>query len=305
MNSLYRTFVQVVEQQTLVRAASHLHLTQPTVTRQLQQLEQQLGVRLFERIGHRLVLSRTGELAYGYAKSFLALEEKMQDELNSLANPEMGTIYMGAGLTPSLYLLPAVWGTYRKKHPQVYFQVRNGSSRDLLRALIDREIDLAVVTTVETLAEGWVTVPLWRDELILVTAPGGVLTGEAPVVLEELSLQPFVMLHGDAGLRRLLDDWARQRGVSWQVVMETDSLEALNRLVQQGVGLAFLPRSSVREDLAKGNLTVVNMGAALNLTPRTISLVHRAVSALPACAAAFCADLPGLCGQPADLRKEK
>ncbi len=294
MQSLYQTFVQVVEEQTLVRAAQRLHLTQPTVTRQLQQLEQQLGVRLFDRMGHRLELNRTGELAYGYAKSFLALEEKMHDELSSLANPEVGTIYMGAGLTPSLYLLPAVWGTYRRRHPQVYFQVRNGSSQDLLAALADREIDLAVVTTVETLAENWVTVPLWRDDLILVTAPGGVAGNFAQVSLDELSLQPFVMLHRDSGLRRLLDQWAQQHGIVWQVVMETDSLEALNRLVQQGVGLAFLPRSSVREDLAKGSLAVVDMGERVNLTARTISLVHRSAASLPACAAAFCAELPNL-----------
>ncbi len=281
-----RTLVTVVESSTLVQAAESLHLTQPTVTRQLQQLEQQLGVRLFDRLGRRLVLNRAGEVVYHYAKSQQSLYDKMQAELGALADPYVGTVYLGAGLTPSIYLLPPLLAEYRRRHPQVRFQVTSGSSKEIAAALERREIDFGVVTTVdEGMTDLW-TIPLLRDELLLVAAPGHPLAERGAASAAEWMQEPLVLMRKGSGLRRILDNLATEHGLTLQVAMETDSLESINRLVQLGVGLSCLPRSCVQDDIAAGRLAAIRTLDG-ELGARTITLIGRREGTLSACAGRF------------------
>ncbi|MCL6631872.1 MAG: LysR family transcriptional regulator [Alicyclobacillus herbarius] len=286
MDTWLRTLVTVVESSTLVQAAESLHLTQPTVTRQLQQLEQQLGVRLFDRLGKRLVLNRAGEVVYHYAKSQQSLYDKMQAELGALADPYVGTVYLGAGLTPSIYLLPPLLAEYRRRHPQVRFQVTSGSSKEIAAALERREIDFGVVTTVdEGMTDFW-TIPLLRDELLLVAAPGHPLAERGAASAAEWMQEPLVLMRKGSGLRRILDNLATEHGLTLQVAMETDSLESINRLVQLGVGLSCLPRSCVQDDIAAGRLAAIRTLDG-ELGARTITLIGRREGTLSACAGRF------------------
>ncbi|WP_051344310.1 LysR family transcriptional regulator [Alicyclobacillus herbarius] len=286
MDTWLRTLVTVVESSTLVQAAESLHLTQPTVTRQLQQLEQQLGVRLFDRLGRRLVLNRAGEVVYHYAKSQQSLYDKMQAELGALADPYVGTVYLGAGLTPSIYLLPPLLAEYRRRHPQVRFQVTSGSSKEIAAALERREIDFGVVTTVdEGMTDLW-TIPLLRDELLLVAAPGHPLAERGAASAAEWMQEPLVLMRKGSGLRRILDNLATEHGLTLQVAMETDSLESINRLVQLGVGLSCLPRSCVQDDIAAGRLAAIRTLDG-ELGARTITLIGRREGTLSACAGRF------------------
>jgi DNA-binding transcriptional LysR family regulator len=293
VNDAYETFVQIVEQQTLVKAAATLHVTQPTVTRQLQQLEATLGMALFDRTGKRLALNHAGELVYRYAKTYLALQQKMCDELNGFGNPEEGHIYLGAGLTPSIYLLPQVLASYRELHPRVQFQVRSGSSREICDLLLQREVDLGIVTTFAQSHSELAGVPLYRDDLLLVAAPSSPLAQGAAVLFAELGAHPFVLMRQGSGLRSMVIELATRRGLNIVIAMETDSLESISRLVQHGVGLSFLPRSSAQDDVHAGKLVVVPV-ADVELGARTISLISRTDSLLPACTAQFAAALPQL-----------
>ncbi|MBX6351887.1 MAG: LysR family transcriptional regulator [Thermoflavifilum sp.] len=287
--SLLSTFVQVVESETLVHAAETLHVTQPTLTRRIQQLEQQVGMRLFERTGRRLVLNRAGELVYQYARRVLDLERKMADELDSLRDPEAGTIYVGAGLTPSIYLLPPLVAAYRTLHPRVQFRLRTGSSLQVLHALVQREVDLGIVTTVDpTWAEAVEAHPLFRDDLWLVAPPDHPLADGPPVSVEEVVRHPLVLMQRGSGLRTIVDRWLG--GLDHAVAAETDSLESASRLVQTGVGLSILPRSCVQDDVAAHRLA--RIAARDDLGSRVITLVVRREGPMPASAERFAAFLP-------------
>jgi DNA-binding transcriptional LysR family regulator len=293
LHPLYEAFVQVVEQETMVKAAEALHLTQPTLTRQIRQLEAQLGVPLFDRIGKRLVLNRAGELVYRYAKRSLREDRRMREELRTLADPEAGTVSIGAGLTPSIYLLPPVLAAYRARHPRVRFEVRTGSSREVLEMLEAREIDLAFVTTVEAGREDLETQPLWHDDLLLVAAPDSDVARAGRLRLADLVRWPAVLMGSGSGLRDWVNELAARHGLHLDIAMETDSLESISRLVQLGVGWSVLPRSSAEGDVASGRLAVVEL-TDVDLGARTVTLVTRRDSLLPACAARFAASLSGM-----------
>lgn len=292
MNRLYLTFVQVVESQTLVRAAEALHLTQPTVSRQLQQLETEIGHAMFERISGRLVLTRAGELVYQTAKHLLSTEQKMREDLASLGNPEVGTIYLGAGVTPSIYLLPQALSVYREDHKGVMFHLQTGSSREIVDALLKREIDLGIVTTVPTELHNLVdTTPMYRDDLLLVASPEHPLARRSALTVRDLDGAGFIVMPAASGLRELTEALTRRHAVDVKAIMEADSLESISRLVQCGMGISFLPRSCVQDDLLMQRLVVLHL---MDEPPRsrTITLVCRQGRNLTAPAELFASWLP-------------
>ncbi|MCL6446379.1 MAG: LysR family transcriptional regulator, partial [Alicyclobacillus sp.] len=285
-------FLEVVEQASLTNAAAALHLTQPTLTRQIQQLEAQLGVPLFDRIGRRLVLNEAGESVYAHAKRLLAMEQALRDELQRFSDPEVGTIRIGAGVTPSIYLLPPVLSQYRAAHPGVVFDVRTGSSREVAAMVRARDIALGILTTLDTQVTDLTAVPLMRDPLVLVAAPGHPLLGAGAVHFHEAAPYPFVVMRSGSGLRQLVNELAGTSGWSPRIAMETDSLESSSRLVQLNAGLAVLPASCVHDDLRAGRLKQVPL--VQPLPSRTLMLVRRKHGALPACAERFAAKMPAL-----------
>jgi DNA-binding transcriptional LysR family regulator len=295
MMPAYRTFVAIVENETLVSAAQALHTTQPTLTRQLQQIESDFGIQFFDRVGKKLVLNQAGFLVYQYAKQFVTLENRMQDELSVFMNPEVGAIRIGAGLTPSIYLLPQLFSLYRAKHPFVQFHVRSGSSEEVFTALLHGEIDLGVVTTLVHEGLEVKTVPLIRDDLLLVAPAGHPLLRSQPASIQEVAEYPVVLMAKGSGLRKIIDEIAGTHGFKWEMVTETDSLESINRLVQSGLGLSVLPRSSVQDDLLQGKLSVVAL-RDMELGARTITLISRSTGYLPAAASRFAEKLPELLG---------
>lgn len=283
-----RLFMHVVESKSLAEAAEQLHLSQPTVSRQLQQLEAELGTRLFNRDGRTLQLNEAGERVYQHAASLLAQEQQLKDELGSLRDPARGIVHIGAGLTPSIYLLPAFFASYRRMYPGVEFSVRTGSSEEIVELLHRRTVALGVVTTVPDNTEGYVCTPLFTDPLRLVVRPDDPLAVQNAIPFRQLADIPLILLHERSGLRRLIDSVAIQHAVELHPVMETDNLESMNRLVQAGIGAAFLPESAVYEDVRSGRLRTVEI-ADVSLGSRTISLLHPsgAVAAAPAQFAAY------------------
>lgn len=291
MNRLYQTFVQIVESETIVRAATALHLTQPTVSRQLQQLEAELGQPLFERMAGRLVLTRAGEIVYRTATRLLTSEDKMREELSSLANPEVGVVYIGSGVTPAIYLLPSFLAGYRRVHPGVRLHLQTGSSRSVLGALEQREIDAGFVTTVPDNHDNLAVRSLYQDDLLLVAAPDHPLALKPATTVADLAHHPFIVMPANSGLRRLTEDLMGRPGLEWTIAMEVDSLESISRLIQVGVGISLVPRSCVQDDLVAGRLHVVHL---MDVPPqwRTVSLVTRTEGTLTAAAQRFVDEVP-------------
>lgn len=287
LDVLYRTLLAVVEHQTLSDAARVLHTTQPTVTRQLQQLERRLGAPLFDRSGKRLTLTGAGERVYAFASELQTLEVRLQEELREFADPSAGLIRIGAGLSPTLYRLPSILAQYAEQHPRVRFQVVTGSSKLTMKRLQARTIDAAIVTTPPAKSDDFVMTPLWRDALVVVAPSGHPLAGCA-CTLGDLAQQPMVVMHPESGLRQLVHDTFTRMGVADPALplMETDSLEAMSRFVQAGMGLAIVPWPAVAEDVQAKRLCTVNL-IDVDLGARTVTLVVRKHTTMPQAAQAF------------------
>ncbi|WP_368780766.1 LysR family transcriptional regulator [Alicyclobacillus fastidiosus] len=290
MLEAYQTFLAVVENETASAAAEVLHTTQPTVTRQIQQLERTLGTALFDRVGKRLILTRAGERVYDTARELLQTQHRLLDALSELADPEQGTVRLGSGLTPSIYLLPNVIANYAVRHPAVRFQIVTGSSKVMTERLKQREIDLAFVTTPPDDVTPFCAMPLWRDELCVVVSPTHQRAGMR-CSISDLAGMPFILMRSDSGLRHIVEEKLERGRGALRAVVETDSLEAISRFVQTGLGMGVLPKSAVLDDVAQQRLAVVEL-TDVQLGSRTITALTRRGGGLPAVTAAFVEFLP-------------
>lgn len=295
MIHVYETLLCVIDSETVSNAADRLHTTQPTISRQIQQLEAELGIRIFDRVGRRLVLTRAGERVAHYARELVATKTRMLDELNQFTDPERGIIRLGAGLTPTIYRLPQIIARYRLAHPLVGFQIQTASSSETMLRLRAREVDVAIVTTPPVDERDIQMVALWHDELHIVVSPSHRLAGRT-VSMEEIAKESLILMPVDSSLRAIVDKHIQTAEQGVRVVrpmIEIDSLEAIGRFVQANQGIALLPTSAVADDIAMNRLADI-YPADVDLGSRTITAVVRTGFGMPAATMAFFNALPKL-----------
>lgn len=246
-----KTFQLVASYKSFSKAAEEVHLTQPAVTLQIKHLENELGELLLERLGRTLAVTPAGEVLLIYSQQILNLTEQAADAIRQFSQVK-GRLTIGAGSTNTIFRLPEILRAYRQKHPQIEIRIRNGNSDLITTLVLENAIDLGLVTTIES-HSGLEIVPLFRDPIQLV-APDGYPEFIQAEALEQESL---ILFRSGTGFRRFLEELFRQYQFSPRTFMELESIEAIIRLVQSGLGLAFLPEVAVSEGLQNGSLQAV------------------------------------------------
>jgi DNA-binding transcriptional LysR family regulator len=238
-----RTFADVVELGSFSAAARRLNLTQPAVSLQVKQLEGRLGVRLIERVGRRAHPTAAGRDLLAHVHR---VDAAVAGALAAVADHReggSGRLRLGTGATACIYLLPKVLRDLRQRFPALEIVVSTGNTPDMLRAIEENRIDVALVTL--PAAGRMLDVrPVLDDEFVLVAPRGTKLARE--ITAAELAKLPLVQYEPGANTRRVVDDWALRAGLSLKAVMELGSVEAMKELVGAGLGCSVLPRMALR-----------------------------------------------------------
>lgn len=249
-----RTFLAVCRHGNLSAAGDELHLSQPAVTRQMQSLERQLGLKLINRQGRTIHPTVAGHILQRFAEQVLQTLSACETALEDLRLGKRGRLSIGAGLTTTAYVLPLLIQEYKRRLPEIELSIVTGTTQEILHHVLARRIDVGFVTSPVKHIE-CLTRPLFKDEIILVGDPSRPLAGIS-VSTAELQSLPLVM-YGPSGFRDFLDDALRSARIEPRVVMELDSIEGIKRMASTGVGHAFVPRSAAREELGSGRLVEV------------------------------------------------
>jgi len=253
-----RSFLQVAELQSVSAAARVLGLTQPAVTKQIRALEAALECSLLERAGRGIRLTPAGELLAEYGRRSAAVLWELREVLGELQQGKSGRLAIGAGVTTSVQLLPSWLRELGRRFPGIDVSVRTGTSRDVEAWVAAAELDVGFVTSEPRRGE-LLGRPVFEEEIVLVVEPSA--ARRERVRLEEL---PLILFPRSTGFRSYLEQRWLERGLSPQVKMETDSVEAIKSFVAVGLGASFLPLSTVQEELRRGVLarvTAQGMGA--------------------------------------------
>jgi DNA-binding transcriptional LysR family regulator len=279
---LLETFCAVAELGSLTRAAEHLHLTQPAVTRQLRTLERQLGVVLVTRTPQGVTLTAVGEAVLPHARQALAAVRAVQQAALEASSPRTSRLRIAAGLMVTLYVLPPVVAEFRALHPEVEVDLQPVHQRVALQRLLDYEVDATVIAS-PVRSPQLRGVPILHDPLLLITAPGPESAKSAS--LDELRGATLLVLPLGTGLHEQIDTALRQRRVVAHLV-EYPTAETIKTAVALGMGASVLPRSAVRGELDRGSLSARPFGDWAD-AERVIHALVRAEGHPPESASAF------------------
>jgi DNA-binding transcriptional LysR family regulator len=277
-------FLQVASQRSFSRAAEALGLTQPSVTARIQSLERDLGETLFERNGRGVTLTEAGGAFLPHAQRVLKALHDGRDAIQSLRKMELGTLRLGAAPTISTYVLPGLLKEFRSRYPHLEVSVRTEHSDQIAQMVLADEVEVGLERSISH--PDVVTVPLYDDEVILVASARHAFAREGSASIEDMSKQPLLMFNRGSGYYTLVDNALRQAGVLVSPAMELDNMEATKKMVDEGLGIAMLPRVAVERELRDGELCHIRV-TGLTMPKRQIALIYRRGRTLGRAAEAF------------------
>jgi DNA-binding transcriptional LysR family regulator len=267
-----QVFYTVARQLSFTKAAEQLFMTQPAVTFQVKQLEEQFNTRLFERTHGKITLTPTGQLVLEYAERILGLSEEMGKRVSELTGSVSGPLLLGASTTIAEFILPRVLGEFKARHPQVQTHMAVGNSETIENYVADHTIDLGLIESPSHLPSLHTEV-CCDDELVMICAPDYKLAGQAVVTPQQIAGEPYISRESGSGTRDFADNYFRQTGIAPEdlnIVMELGSPEAVKGVVETGIGVAIMSRATVVKELKLGSLVAIPLAPRLI---RTLSLV--------------------------------
>lgn len=251
-----QVFHAVAKHRSFTKAAETLFMTQPAVTFQIKQLEEQFNVRLFERGHGQISLTEAGRVVFDYAERILSLSSELDARMKDLTGHVAGVLLVGASMTIADYLLPRVLGEFKTKYPSVVPRLLVANSETVQNQVAEHALDVGFIEG-DSLLPSLVTEVCCEDELQVVCAPSHALAKSKSIAPGALAQHAYISREPGSGTREVADRYLQKAGVppeSLQPVMELGSPEALKGLIGTGYGFAIMSRATVAKETRLGEL---------------------------------------------------
>jgi DNA-binding transcriptional LysR family regulator len=277
------TFLEIVRLKSFSKAAQTCYRTQPAISAQVRQLEQELHSELFERFGSRISLTTAGRIFAEYAEQLLDLRRRAQDAIAELETNPRGELVIAANEATCIYVLPEVFSEYRQLFPAVQLQVNRSFGSRVVEAVMDNSADFGL-TQLPVDEKRLQVVTIHHDEIRLIVPARHPLGAKRAVSPDDL-VDYYLVLPQQGKTRARLNEWLSPVAEEIRISMELDSTEMMKRFVMAGLGVSFLAASNCREEIASGKLRAV----ALSPEPmvRRLGLIYRKDKALSKAALGF------------------
>jgi DNA-binding transcriptional LysR family regulator len=277
------TFLEIVRLKSFSKAAQTCFRTQPAISAQIRQLEQELKADLFERFGSRISLTVAGKLFAEYAEQMMALKRRAQDTIDELQIVPRGELVIAANEATCMYMLPAVFSAYKKLFPAVQLQVNRSYGARVVEAVMENVADFGLRQL--PVNEKRVQVAdIYTDEVRVIVPASNPLAGNAVVTCEDAIAYPL-LLPQSGTTRNRLDKWLEPVESQIKISMELDSTEMMKRFVMAGLGISFLATVNCREEIAAGIVRAIPL--APEPMVRRTGLVYRKDKTLSKAAQGF------------------
>jgi DNA-binding transcriptional LysR family regulator len=256
---LLKMFCAVAESGSLAAAASELHLTPSAISHGIKSLETEVGCRLFERAGRRVLLNQAGEQLLQQVRPPLAALAAAGEALKKLGKWGKGRLRLGASAPVCAHILPGVIRELKKANPDMEFRVESGDTPELMEWIRNSKLDLAIGVAPDRQA-GLETRPLFRDELMFVLAPSHPWAAGRPITREELRKQPLIMYRNSSITAGRTKEFFQELDLAPNVMMEIGSIEAIKELVKLNLGVSILAPWTADRELSQGSLKMLPLG---------------------------------------------
>ncbi len=277
------TFLEVARLSSFSRAAERRFRTQPAISSQIRSLEEEVGARLLDRSGGKVSVTAAGKVFQKYVEDTIEQRRIMLLTLAEMHRVPRGEIVVSANEGTCLHILPEVFADFKRQYPSVAVNVLRSEHNKILEFIIDNSCDFGVVS-LPVPDKRLTVVPIHRDELVVIAPPEHPLAGKKSVTIADTCEYPL-LLPKVGRTRDALESLFHERRLKPAISMELDSSELLKRFVAADVGIGFIPRSNVAEDVQAKTLAVLSISDAS--IQRDLALVFRKDKALSRAALAF------------------
>ncbi|MCK1999218.1 LysR family transcriptional regulator [Psychrobacillus psychrodurans] len=239
-----RYFIEVAEREHISEAAIHLHVAQSAVSRQIANLEDELGVQLFERIGRNVKLTPIGKIFLEHSVSAIKAIDFAKKQIDEYLDPEKGTIKIGFPTSLAGHLLPTVISAFKREHPNVAFHLRQGSYTYLIEAVKNREINLAFLGPLPAKDSILNNTILFTENFSVLLNANHPFAKKDKIPLIDLRNEDFVLFPEGYIMQKLVVEACNSVGFTPKVSSEGEDMDAIKGLVAAGIGLTLLPEST-------------------------------------------------------------
>ena len=250
-------FLEVARRGSVSRAAEALFITQPTLTARLQGLERELGTPLFLRTSHGMRLTDAGRAWIPFAERALRALVDGRDALDQVMSATAGHLMIAAAPAISTYVLPELLERFVAAHPRVEVSVRTGHSENVVELVLHDEVQIGLGRAIHN--PDLELRPFHTEDLVLVCSPDHPFTRRSSVAMAEVAGQKPIMFDRTSSYYEITQATFLSKGVSLRGLMELDSIEAVKKMVERGLGIALLPGTAVAREVAGGTLCLVKM----------------------------------------------
>jgi LysR family transcriptional regulator, transcriptional activator of the cysJI operon len=264
-------FLAVCDANSMTRAAKTLYLSQPSVSLAIAELETEYGVKLFERLNHRLYLTTAGERLKSYARHILNLNAQAYKELSDLR--QGGNLRLGGSLTTGTYLLPGLVVAFRAAHPDVDVFTQIDNTNVIEKLILEDRLDLGLVEG-PTFSPDIVERTIRDDRLVVICSPRHPLASRKKVAAADLSGASFIIREPGSGTRLIYENALLEAGVAWKTAGIYNNTESIKHAVQADLGLAVVSLISIEEEVRLGLLVPLDI-PDMKLTRKFKCIYHR------------------------------
>ena len=289
-----QVFHTVARLLSFTKAAESLHMTQPAVTFQVRQLEEQFNTRLFDRTHNRISLTEAGQRVYEFADRIFELYAEMENAVRDMTGEISGMLVIGASTTIAEYMLPSLLGDFKKQYPDINVHLKVSNSDGIVSMVENNDIDLGVVEA-PVMNKNLVVEECRKDRLVAIVPPQHALASLETVAIKDLLENAYIAREEGSGTREVIQEYLTDLGMQASDVhisMELGSPEAIKGAVEAGMGVSIVSEVTIHKELQLGTLVALDLDPPIQ---RPFSFVHqkqkyrqRALDELLSFARAYC-----------------
>ena len=259
-----KIFHTVARLLNFTKAGEQLHMTQPAVTFQIRQLEDQFNTRLFDRTHNKVALTEAGKQVFIYAERILKLYDDMNHSITEMTGDVSGSVVLGASTTIAEYMLPLLIGKFKIKYPDVSISLKESNTEDIIAMVENNVVDLAIVEG-SVNNKNLIVETCRMDQLVVIVPNNHLLARESTLQVKDILGHPFVFRESGSGTQETITKYVAQHCPDrvLEVCFELSSPEAIKGAVEAGMGISIVSRASIEKELKLGTLTAIELSPKL------------------------------------------
>lgn len=253
-----RIFYAVANHNSFTRASEDLFLTQPGISKHIKHLEDYYGLRLFDRLGKKVVLTQAGDVLYESTQRILQLIDDAKEKIDDLKAMAGGKISVGASFTAGIHIIPEILGRFYRMYPEIEILLDISLSHYVAEKVIANELDIGFIGAPYD-DERLITKKLCEDRLVVIIPKDHQWNRRKSIKLAELADQPFILAKKGSGTRAIIEKQLQNTGVNLQKKIEFGNTEAVKKAVAAGIGVSIISEFSIKNEVAVGQLKPISL----------------------------------------------